>query len=287
MDFYLDFEATQFSERVIAIGCTNMGTMEFDMLCKPKKGKDKLTNFIIGLTGITQEAIDSAESTETAFRMLQRAMQDAIAEEEDYSPCFYHVYGDCDKEFLLRSAKDVEDQEVKEFMTKLAESLIDDSKYVRQYFHAKSIGLHRALQYFFPDIPEQDHDPLHDAQMLGTLVQTIKAAEPLENCPFVQCAKLSNTNLPNTSEIIRHTKNRKADATYQIRVYFPNSRKAPIHIFYSLEDAQLFTYNTAVSKAGKKGGKPGKEKIYTNVAHAVETGEKYGERLWIKEPISD
>lgn len=284
MDFYLDFEATQFSERVIAIGCTNMASMEFDMLCKPRKDKAKVTRFITELTGITQEEIDEAESTETAFRMLQRAMQDAIAEEEDYSPCFYHVYGDCDKEFLLRSAKDVEDQEVKEFMTKLAESLIDDSKHVRQYFHAKSIGLHRALQYFFPNIPEQDHDPLHDAQMLGTLMYQIKRANPLEDCPFVQCMKPSG---PNTSEIIRHTKNRKADATYQIRVYFPNSCKAPIHIFYSLEDAQLFTYNTAVSKAGKKGGKPGKEKIYTNVAHAVETGEKYGERLWIKEPISE
>ena len=257
MDFYLDFEATQFSERVIAIGCTNMGTMNFDILCRPVEDKAKITKFITGLTGITQEQIDAAESTEGAFRYLMRRMQEAAAEENDYGPHFYHAYSDSDKKFLQRSAEDVKDQEVKEFMLKLAESLIDDSKYARQYFHAKTIGLHRALKYFFPDIPDQDHNPLHDAQMLGTLMYQIKHAEPPENCPFVPTI-IAEERLANL-KVIRHATNRKADATY----------------------------NTACGMAGKKGGKPSKEKIYNNVAHAVETGEMYSLRLWIKEPISD
>ena len=44
MDFYFDFEATQFNENIIAIGATcDYGS--FDCLVRPPEG-DKITKFI-------------------------------------------------------------------------------------------------------------------------------------------------------------------------------------------------------------------------------------------------
>ena len=53
MDFYLDFEATQFKSNIIAIGCScEYG--DFDCLVRPPR-KDHITPFITNLTGISKE----------------------------------------------------------------------------------------------------------------------------------------------------------------------------------------------------------------------------------------
>lgn len=65
MDFYFDFEATQFKENIIAIGATcEYGS--FDCLVRPPKG-DKVTKFITDLTGITPEMAETALSLDEAF----------------------------------------------------------------------------------------------------------------------------------------------------------------------------------------------------------------------------
>ena len=53
MRFFVDFEATQFSNRIISIGCVAANGNTFSTLVKP--GKKKITKFITDLTGITNE----------------------------------------------------------------------------------------------------------------------------------------------------------------------------------------------------------------------------------------
>ena len=59
MNFYVDFEATQFSGHIIQIGCVNENGQQFQSLVKPPEG-EKITEFITNLTGITNEMLAEA-----------------------------------------------------------------------------------------------------------------------------------------------------------------------------------------------------------------------------------
>ena len=54
MNFYIDFEANQFSDRIISIGCISENGNNFYSLCRPSKPGETITNFITELTGITK-----------------------------------------------------------------------------------------------------------------------------------------------------------------------------------------------------------------------------------------
>lgn len=185
MNMYLDFEATQFGENVLAIGAHSIYG-EFDCLVKPPKG-DKLTPFITQLTGITKEMLECASSQEEAFYDFREWVNEIASYCKE--PIFFHVYGNCDAEYLRHSANKIENQEIREFVENLAESLIDDSKKVCKYFHAHSMGVHMALKYFDPDIEDQSHDPLDDAYMLARLMNYLEYAEPIKECPYQELAK--------------------------------------------------------------------------------------------------
>lgn len=67
MNFYIDFEATQFSEEIISIGCVSENDKMFYCLVKPSDPK-KITKFITELTGISAEKVkDSGLSPDQAF----------------------------------------------------------------------------------------------------------------------------------------------------------------------------------------------------------------------------
>ena len=172
MDIYFDFEATQFSERIIAIGAT----CEYgDFDCLVSSFKKKITPFITKLTGITKKMVEGAPTADEAFSDLYNWIC-AVSPAE---PLFYHCYGDMDKIFLQKTAEKIEDPNIANFLYKLADSIIDDSKTVCRYFHVKSIGVHKALTYFEPEIDEQNHDPLNDAILLRSLMEHIKVASPI------------------------------------------------------------------------------------------------------------
>ena len=69
MNFYLDFEATRFSNRIISIGCAAENGNTFYTLVKPVN-KAKVDRFITELTGITNEMLQEAPSADEAFNQL-------------------------------------------------------------------------------------------------------------------------------------------------------------------------------------------------------------------------
>ena len=69
MNFYLDFEATRFSNRIISIGCSTDSGATFSTLVQPVH-KAKVDKFITELTGITNEMLAEAPSADIAFNML-------------------------------------------------------------------------------------------------------------------------------------------------------------------------------------------------------------------------
>lgn len=195
MNFYIDFEATQYDHKIISIGCVNDAGDSFYSLVKPQE-KTKVTPFITNLTGITQEMVDNAPSAETVFERFKTFI-DIYNHGES---TFFFVYGNEDQAFLERTAKKVMNKDIRSFMNCLAGSLIDYSKITRNYFQVSQVGLKRALNYFKEEPIVQKHDALEDAEMLMELYKYIENSElmQLESCPFED---ISNTANNSSSEI--------------------------------------------------------------------------------------
>lgn len=256
MDIYLDFEATQFKENIIAIGasCTNGS---FDCLVRPPKN-DKITKFITKLTGITPEMAKNALSLEEAFLDLWTW----VCNVSENNPTFFHVFGNMDKKFLQKAVSHCEVAGIKTFIENLSESLIDDSKKVCQYFHTKTVGVYKALRYFESDLPEQDHDPLNDAIALKNLMFHINYAKPLEECPFEERQPQIQKEKSITQSI-----NAKISA---------KRKKKPAQHFETFEKACNWAYEQIliVNPEAKK------TTIEKNIKKAIQQETKYNGYLW-------
>ena len=229
MDFYLDFEATQFKSNIIAIGCSCAGG-DFDCLVRPPR-KDHITPFITNLTGISKQMGKDALNAEEAFQDFFSWLSIILMDKPE--PSFFHVYGDMDKIFLEKTAQQIEDEELKRKVLTLAEALIDDSVKVRKYFNVKSIGVHQALSYFKPELPEQTHDPLDDAILLKQLMDSIYINQPPKVCPFPE--KENHKPEPIKECIIPQN-------TYYIKTRHASDPKAKPHTFYSESEAKKWVW---------------------------------------------
>lgn len=85
MNFYLDFEANQYSERIISIGCIAENGARFETLVKPVKN-EKVTAFITKLTGITNEMLKNAPSADEAFNAFYEFVK---TNNEGGTPTYY------------------------------------------------------------------------------------------------------------------------------------------------------------------------------------------------------
>ena len=103
MNFYLDFEATRFSNRIISIGCTNERGATFKTLVKPNKGK--VDNFITELTGITKEMLQDAPSPDEAFNAFAEW---AYQNSENTAPKYF-CYGNSDEDFIDATMRTMSD----------------------------------------------------------------------------------------------------------------------------------------------------------------------------------
>ena len=188
MNIYFDFEATQYSDHIIAIGASCLTSDYQNFFCLVSSFANKMTPFITELTGITKEdLLTNGIEADEAFVKLWHWIRRITSMSDE--PIFYHCYGDGDKNFLRKTADKIKDRYVAEFVNNLAESLIDDSKAVCRYFHTKAVGVFKALRYFEPDYPEQTHNPLQDAIALLNLIEHIREAKPLLDCPFIEGEK--------------------------------------------------------------------------------------------------
>lgn len=167
MNFYLDFEATRFSNRIISIGCV-AGTGEtFETYVKPGD-KKKVDKFITELTGITNEMLAEAPDADTAFKMLY----DFIEANSDGEAPAYYVYGNSDAEFINSTLRHMSDTQACVCAQAIAGNLIDYASVVKKFFVAKSDLALRKVYMLIQEQKElvQKHDALEDARMLETVV---------------------------------------------------------------------------------------------------------------------
>lgn len=186
MNFYLDFEATQFSERIISIGCVAENGMTFNSLVNPGKG-EKITDFITKLTGITQEMADDAASADDVFIGFANWVVSMANYSADPHPRYY-VYGNNDAVFLQRTIKHMTNPMAISFATSIKALMTDYSRTVKQHFGVGPIGLNRVYQLLMDEEHVQKHDALEDAMMLK-YVQEHLGESSIEDAVKLPCAK--------------------------------------------------------------------------------------------------
>lgn len=163
MNFYIDFEATQFSEEIISIGCIAENGNTFNCLVVPSDLK-KVTSFITKLTGITREMVEErGYSPEAAFAHFKMFVKENNC---DAVPTYY-CYGNQDKTFLRNTIKHMHSFEMIVFASSVRDMLVDYSVVVKNHLATCGLSLKKlvALIRHVDDV-EQKHDALDDAIML-------------------------------------------------------------------------------------------------------------------------
>ena len=171
MRFFIDFEALQFSNRIISIGCVCENGNTYSSLVKPPKKKDKVTAFITKLTGITNEMLKDAPSADEVFLQLLTF----VATNSDNESSEFYCYGNNDKDFIENTTRYMTNSEAIKFANRIKENIIDYSKVVKGVFQiANEISLKKIYTMVKEEEIVQKHDALEDAQMLCEVALNLK-----------------------------------------------------------------------------------------------------------------
>ena len=170
MNFFLDFEATRFSNKIISIGCAADNGATFSSLVRPVN-KAKVDNFITELTGITNEMLENAPEADVAFNELF----DFIELNSDGKPPVYYCYGNSDVDFLSSTIKFMSDPRACICAQAIKGNIIDYATTVKKFFVVKhDLALRKVYMLIkSKEELEQKHDALEDALMLQEVVSNL------------------------------------------------------------------------------------------------------------------
>jgi DNA polymerase III epsilon subunit-like protein len=172
MKFYLDFEATRFSNRIISIGCAAENGNTFYTLVKPVN-KAKVDRFITELTGITNDMLAAAPTADEAFNQLFDFIE---LNSCGIAPEFY-CYGDSDVVFIQHTVKYMEDTRACMCALAIGGNFIDYANIVKKFFVVKSDMALRKVYMLIKAKEElvQEHNALEDALMLQCVVENLES----------------------------------------------------------------------------------------------------------------
>ena len=214
MKYFVDFEATQFSNEIIEIGCVREDGVEFQSYVNADK---KLTQFIINLTGITQDVVDNAPQSDEVFSDFYKWLQG------DTDIVFY-CYGNSDIDFVKKNLRKSKNFEAQAALSMIGMALNDYATSVKTHFGIiKPIGLVKVLAYYRGvESVEQTHSAIEDARFLKEVFEYIQAEGECTECPFPEYQKTKKVakpiqpkvEVPSTPHIARIRKNQIVE-TYE------------------------------------------------------------------------
>lgn len=178
MKYFIDFEATQFSNEIISVGCVREDGDTFYSLVNV--AKNKMTNFITELTGITKEDIEIAPSSDEVFTKFYDWLS------QDKSRAQFFCYGNNDIGFIKKNLNKTTTIKAQMALSIIALHLVDYSKSVSRHFGLiKSISLKKVLAYYRQvEEVEQNHNALEDALFLKEVYEKIHTEDDIVECPF-------------------------------------------------------------------------------------------------------
>ena len=199
MNFYIDFEATQFSNRIISIGCSCENNSKFYTLVKPADGS-KVNKFITELTGITNEMLVEAPTADEAFLKFKAW----VIENSNNTIPYFYCYGNCDEKFIEGTVKYMKNFDAALFALAVKGAMSDYSIKVAKCLNLQQVALFRVYSILHNTNEAQDHDALKDAEMLQYVIEHINLLIPADadrlpppaKKPY---AKLKGPKKPNTT----------------------------------------------------------------------------------------
>ena len=257
MKYFIDFEATQFTNEIISVGCIREDGEEFYSLIKPKKMKT-LTKFITNLTGITKTMLADKQSSDEVFEEFFNWLS------IDTEVVEFYCYGNADIEFLKKNLKD----RTSNFKSQAALSLIamnlkDYSLTVKAHFGLiKCIALKKVANYFNPEDNYKAHNALEDARMLKDVYFNIQARREVSGIPFPEYMSppifKKAEDFENYS--IERINSGQIEATYS-----------------SLEEAVEYVEELL----NKQGATASKERIEKRIMKAINLKDTYFNQKWV------
>ena len=195
MNYFVDFEATQFSNEIISIGCVDQNGREFYSEVRAKK---KITNFITSLTGITDEQNKIAASSDEVFAHFF----DWLMEIPNERAVFY-CYGNADINFVKKNLDLTKNLKAQAALSIMGMNLHDYSAVTKVHFGlVKNIGLIKLVAYYRGvEAVEQTHNALEDARFLKEVYDYVSAESEVQGHPFPDY----EMNLPNIKGIVDGT----------------------------------------------------------------------------------
>ena len=184
MNFYIDFEATQHTNRIISVGCVAGNGAHFYSLVKPVKGK--INPFITELTGITSEMLENERTADEVFVNLRDWMMQQIGVEK---PIIY-AYGS-DHEYVQATMETMENLDAYMFAASMKGLMVDYSKTVSKILGKNGIALRRLVAAIEKkESIKQNHNALEDAEWLKLVAENIYQLAGTEALPEVAKKKL-------------------------------------------------------------------------------------------------
>lgn len=265
MNYYIDFEATQFSNRIISVGCVNEKGEEFYSLVNPQR---ELTKFITELTHITQEEVDAAPSADEVFESLWE-----FCSHDDEAPTFI-CYGDSDGTFAKATLdKMATTFKAKSMLSYIYANIIDYCPLTRVHFGiSSSVKLIKVANYYSGQEYEQVHNALDDAKLLKYVYEQIQEHdEEFDAFPEYR-AKKAAEKIKN-EEAAAKAKNPKAEA-----MYFRLKKGKVVETYTTLEDAIAWVLEHKFSEATRATAKA--ENVGKRIRAAAGQRKQYCSVTW-------
>ena len=278
MKYFIDLEATQFSNEIISIGCVREDGETFYSLVNVSK--NKMTNFITELTGITKEDVSTAPSSDEVFTKFYNWLI------PDESKVQFFCYGNADLGFIRRNLNKATTVKAQMALSVLALHLIDYSKCVERHFGLiKSIGLKKVIAYYRQvEEVEQNHNALEDALFLKEIYDRINEEDDVVECPFPGYEKplkpeLTSKPTINISRKLHITTDKFMDETLEFDVLQTSSKKGGTIIKrFSGKEATLNYIISTMSAETQEVAHP--RNVASRLIRASTRNEQYCGRWW-------
>jgi len=198
---FIDFEGTQFSHEIIAIGAVLVKCDEECIPCCPPKtfkcyikSKAKIGSLVTNMTGIDKELL---ESKGISFSEAMKKLNDFLG--EDSKDLKVLTYGNQDIRMLMSSLRHDKDNENAEFLnsfvTYLKRNTVDMGAFFSRYIRGKKnelISLVKLRDYFGIKPSGNSHDPLVDSLDLYNIYLAFTTDKKLIISSYKRILRVSN-----------------------------------------------------------------------------------------------
>lgn len=255
MKYFIDFEATQYTNEIISIGCIREDGVSFSSLVKPTH---KLTKFITALTGITNEMLDEAPEIDEVMRAFDETFHSVAGD-------IFYSYGKGDVDFILGTIHYSTSIFANVTLYHIKHCLRDFSEEVKSFFGiSHNVAMKKVAAFLSGEDIVQKHDAYEDALMLLDIYKGLQTAEKPEQNPFPK----PDPKVPSERQKI-YRKQRNFKAT--------NVQNGNVQYFVSIAEAAAFRMRN-----DKTANEKTRARIVGRINSAIENGTTYNNCHWEK-----